>query len=159
MASVVREHGGRGDQTPASPPARPCAVCTFADANGWTGLPTGTAHCRKCHKEWTGVRAAHCPMCCRTFTSDSAAQLHKRSEGPRLVCVPPETVLDEWDRPLFRPSDTAGAEWALADLPKMVETDDEFGLTLDPCEHPSINGTTCASCGSPSAVGAQEGEQ
>jgi hypothetical protein len=25
--------------------------------------------------------------------------------------------------------------------------DDEFGLTMDPCEHPSINGTTCAACG------------
>lgn len=25
--------------------------------------------------------------------------------------------------------------------------DDEFGLCLDPCEHPSVNGTTCAVCG------------
>lgn len=25
--------------------------------------------------------------------------------------------------------------------------DEEFGLCLDPCEHPSINGTTCAVCG------------
>lgn len=25
--------------------------------------------------------------------------------------------------------------------------DDEFGLCMDPCEHPSINGTTCAACG------------
>lgn len=29
-------------------------------------------------------------------------------------------------------------EWAM---------DDEFGISLDPCEHPSINGTTCAACG------------
>lgn len=27
------------------------------------------------------------------------------------------------------------------------ETDDEFGITLDPCEHPSINGGVCAVCG------------
>lgn len=25
--------------------------------------------------------------------------------------------------------------------------DDEFGLCVDPCEHPSINGNTCAACG------------
>lgn len=25
--------------------------------------------------------------------------------------------------------------------------DDEFGLTMDPCEHPSINGDVCAACG------------
>jgi hypothetical protein len=25
--------------------------------------------------------------------------------------------------------------------------DDEFGITLDPCEHPSINGGVCAVCG------------
>lgn len=25
--------------------------------------------------------------------------------------------------------------------------DEEFGITLDPCEHPSINGTTCGACG------------
>lgn len=25
--------------------------------------------------------------------------------------------------------------------------DDEFGMCIDPCEHPSINGTTCAGCG------------
>lgn len=24
--------------------------------------------------------------------------------------------------------------------------DDEFGITLDPCEHPSINGGVCAVC-------------
>lgn len=26
-------------------------------------------------------------------------------------------------------------------------TDEEFGITLDPCEHPSINGGVCAVCG------------
>lgn len=31
--------------------------------------------------------------------------------------------------------------------PPVPVFDDEFGLTMDPCEHPSINGTTCAACG------------
>lgn len=26
-------------------------------------------------------------------------------------------------------------------------TDDEFGIDLDPCEHASINGDECATCG------------
>ena len=25
--------------------------------------------------------------------------------------------------------------------------DEEFGICLDPCEHASVNGTTCAACG------------
>ena len=28
-----------------------------------------------------------------------------------------------------------------------VDWDDEFGLTMDPCEHPSVNGGVCAACG------------
>lgn len=28
-----------------------------------------------------------------------------------------------------------------------VTTDDEFGLDMDPCEHPSVNGDECAACG------------
>jgi hypothetical protein len=31
--------------------------------------------------------------------------------------------------------------------------DDEFGLCMDPCEHPSINGGVCATCGQEVAVG------
>jgi hypothetical protein len=37
------------------------------------------------------------------------------------------------------------AKWA--GVPTEVTVDEEFDITLDPCEHPSINGTTCAACG------------
>lgn len=32
-------------------------------------------------------------------------------------------------------------------LEATVEVDEEFGLTMDPCEHPSVNGGVCAACG------------
>lgn len=28
-----------------------------------------------------------------------------------------------------------------------LDFDAEFGLCMNPCEHPSVNGTTCAACG------------
>lgn len=36
-------------------------------------------------------------------------------------------------------------------LIRASKADDEFGITLDPCEHPSINGGVCAVCGATDA--------
>ncbi len=38
--------------------------------------------CRDCGRRWTARREAHCPGCCRHFTSDSAFDAH-------LVAPPP----------------------------------------------------------------------
>lgn len=91
-----------------------CPVCEFADVNGWHGFEGGRTHCRGCHREWRGTRAAHCVMCHETFTSDSACQAHKAIG--RLACVPPVTATDKHGRLLFTKATLGGADWALSDL-------------------------------------------
>lgn len=105
-----------------------CDTCEYGNAHGWFGLPTGQSHCRKCHAGWRGTRAAHCPMCHRTFTSDTAAQRHKRTDGGRITCSDPATVMTEAEDgtgdPAFALSNQfGGPQWCLArDDAEMAET-------------------------------------
>lgn len=105
-----------------------CATCDHGAVYGWHGLPTGETHCRRCHAGWRGTRAAHCPMCHRTFTSDTAAQRHKRTDGGHLSCSDPATLTvkaeDGTESPVFALTDGfGGSQWCLArDDAEMVET-------------------------------------
>lgn len=43
-----------------------------------------------CGKTWTGLRRAHCAVCCETFNSDSAADKHRVGKpGVDRRCLPP----------------------------------------------------------------------
>lgn len=105
-----------------------CSVCEHSAATGWNGLPSGQSHCGTCHAEWRGTRAAHCPMCHRTFTSDTAAQRHKRTDGGHLTFSDPATLTveaeDGTESPAFDLSDGfGGPQWCLArDVADMAET-------------------------------------
>lgn len=67
-----------------------CEPCTRAVEEAWFGPIDGT-HCKKCHRTWSSIKEAHCPMCCRHFSSDTAAQAHKRGVD-RVSCVDPSKV-------------------------------------------------------------------
>jgi hypothetical protein len=73
-------------------PAVGCTVCEYATEHG--SYPAGkltegkAGHCDTCHLSWTGIRAGHCTTCCRTFSSTSAFDQHRR----RFKCVDPATV-------------------------------------------------------------------
>jgi hypothetical protein len=64
-----------------------CLACVRIGRDGWHGMD-GEAHCHDCHHTWTSRRAAHCPACCRHFTSYSSSDLH---DGPK-GCLDPERV-------------------------------------------------------------------
>jgi hypothetical protein len=81
-----------------------CAVCAHAELHGWWGSDHHGTHCRRCHRSWIGRAEAHCPMCCRHFGSDRAAQVHKRSsrDGERVWCVDPATIFDRHGQPRLK---------------------------------------------------------
>src|SRR5690554_6108030 len=79
-----------------------CARCLHRDEHGWWGaVPSDKvndrgetvmvtpSHCGSvnvagvlrdgCHRDWTGVREAHCPSCHRHFASNTAADHHNCS--------------------------------------------------------------------------------
>lgn len=37
------------------------------------------ASCRKCLSTWTGLSMAHCPSCCRTFSTAGNFDLHRKN--------------------------------------------------------------------------------
>jgi hypothetical protein len=73
-----------------------CSVCAHIHDHGWTGLSAAT-HCRRCHSVWGGSAAQHCVGCCRTFSSISAADAHRRGGE----CHDPATVLTRSDEAVF----------------------------------------------------------
>lgn len=47
----------------------------------------------KCGRSWSGLTRSHCPVCCETFSCDSAADRHRKgSFGVDRRCVDPATV-------------------------------------------------------------------
>ena len=64
-------------------------------------LPYTAARHAACGNWWTGNNRAHCPACCRTFSTDSAADKHRIGKfGIDRRCVDPATVgLDAVDKP------------------------------------------------------------
>lgn len=56
-------------------------------------LPVGAIVHPACGQHWTGLGRAHCPVCCRTFSCDSAADRHRKGPyGGDRHCVDPSTV-------------------------------------------------------------------
>lgn len=70
-----------------------CAPCAFAAVHYWFGPDHKGAHCRDCHRSWTGLSEVHCHLCHEHFSAGSTADLahpNWRSDGPS--CVPPGSV-------------------------------------------------------------------
>jgi hypothetical protein len=56
-------------------------------------LPAGAIQHPACDSWWTGLSRAHCPACCRTFSTDSAADKHRIGKyGEDRRCADPTTV-------------------------------------------------------------------
>lgn len=71
-----------------------CPVCEHNRLHGWTGLRKGS-HCRDCHRTWTGLREAHCTLCCAHFTTPANFDRHLTRAG----CQPPAGVVDKAGAP------------------------------------------------------------
>jgi hypothetical protein len=78
-----------------------------------------------CGAWWTGLSRAHCaaPECHRTFSSDSAAERHRRTVDGERVCVDPETVGLEarakpWGVCWSFPAREDGGWWGAPDVPE-----------------------------------------
>ncbi|WP_412079001.1 hypothetical protein ACLF6K_37290 [Streptomyces xanthophaeus] len=58
-------------------PSRPVGAIVHPGCGGW----------------WTGPSRSHCPACCRTFSTDNAADRHRQGRfGIDRRCVDPATV-------------------------------------------------------------------
>ena len=68
-----------------------CELCAYNAEHGWWGPGFHGSHCRRCHKNWSGLGRAHCTVCCETFSTDGTARAH----WVRGVHVPPAQVLDK----------------------------------------------------------------
>jgi len=57
-------------------------------------LPPGFAQHGKCGAWWTGHSRQHCaaPGCCITFSSETAAERHRKTVDGKRVCVDPASV-------------------------------------------------------------------
>lgn len=56
-------------------------------------LPAGAIVHPPCGNWWTGLGRAHCAACCRTFSTDSAADKHRIGKhGADRRCADPATV-------------------------------------------------------------------
>lgn len=52
--------------------------------------PAGATVHPPCGKWWTGATRSHCPACCQTFSTDSAADKHRQGRfGIDRRCVDP----------------------------------------------------------------------
>lgn len=93
-----------------------CPVCTHADEHGWWGPDHRGTHCRDCHRSWTGLKEAHCTVCCAHFSTDNHAESHR---GVRGACIPPGDVLrntPQGEAPRLRLVDRgSGPVWVGAD--------------------------------------------
>ncbi|MGW2541746.1 FDXHR family putative zinc-binding protein [Kitasatospora sp. NPDC001574] len=45
-----------------------------------------------CSRQWSGLRAEHCPACCETFGSTRAGDAHRTGPHDARRCLPPATV-------------------------------------------------------------------
>ena len=62
------------------------------DTQDPTRPATATVH-PPCGNWWTGATRSHCPACCRTFSTDNAADKHRQGRfGIDRHCVDPATV-------------------------------------------------------------------
>lgn len=73
-----------------------CQVCATIQREGWNG-ESNLSHCRNCHAVWSGIASAHCTLCHRLFSSNSAVDLahstHRDSKGElRRICKDPSTI-------------------------------------------------------------------
>lgn len=58
-----------------------------------SAMPANAIRHPACGSWWTGAGRAHCAACCRTFSSDSAADKHRRGVfGVDRGCVDPASV-------------------------------------------------------------------
>ena len=73
-----------------------CDICAYGLEHGWWGptVPPGLVHHKCCHTTTSGKRP-HCVACCRTFTTDSAADIHRRHGQ----CVDPATITTKHGHP------------------------------------------------------------
>lgn len=56
-------------------------------------LPANAIRHPKCGGWWTGLGRSHCPVCCRTFSCDSAADKHRTgTHGVDRRCANPADV-------------------------------------------------------------------
>lgn len=90
-----------------------CPLCAYAKEHGsWPTSHRGT-HCHDCHRSWTGLREAHCTVCCAHFSTDAHAESHR---GPRGTCIPPASVLRKDGQARMRLTDRgSGPVWVGAD--------------------------------------------
>lgn len=71
-----------------------------------------SGHCGTCNIEWKSLAEAHCPSCCRHFSSDTSFDLHlqddrclapaavkKRDGSPVLVKLDREREYAVWGQP------------------------------------------------------------
>ena len=56
-----------------------CDLCANNLRDGWWGV-AGVTHCHQCHRTWGGFRQAHCVLCCRHFSTDGAAEQHRKND-------------------------------------------------------------------------------
>ncbi len=66
--------------------------------------------CNDCGREWSGHTEAHCSVCCRHFTSDSAFDLHLAGPQSDDACYPPDSIEDRKGRPVLTLADRRGGE-------------------------------------------------
>lgn len=58
-----------------------------------TPIPVNAIRHPACGQWWTGLTRAHCPACCRTFSTDTAADKHRIGKhGVDRRCVDPAEV-------------------------------------------------------------------
>ena len=64
--------------TPRCHPSTPTAKTALVDHPGVKTRPSEWGACARCGDRWTGRTICHCPTCCRTFSSASAFDAHRR---------------------------------------------------------------------------------
>lgn len=70
-----------------------------------------TGYCPDCRREWEALGEAHCALCCRHFTSDSAFDRHQ----VKGECVDPVTLTNRADEFVLQLTERAsGPAWMLA---------------------------------------------
>lgn len=80
------------------------------------------ASCRNCDNIWTGLNMAHCPTCCRTFSTPNNFFKHRVGDVGRTVCVDPGTILDKKGEPeLVLRTTGATPTWAAPSDPELAE--------------------------------------
>lgn len=56
-------------------------------------IPANAIRHPACGQWWTGLSRSHCPVCCRTFSTDTAANKHRVGKfGPERRCIHPAEV-------------------------------------------------------------------